>query len=31
MASRREAFSGDGGANWEPNWIMIFKREDLKK
>jgi hypothetical protein len=26
-----QAFSGDGGANWEPNWVMIFKRQDLKK
>ena len=26
-----QAFSDDGGANWEPNWIMIFKRQDPKK
>src|SRR5580700_3408497 len=26
-----QAFSGDGGANWETNWIMIFKRQDPKK
>jgi hypothetical protein len=26
-----QAFSDDGGANWEPNWVMIFKRQDPKK
>ena len=26
-----QAFSDDGGANWEPNWVMIFKRQDPRK
>ena len=26
-----QAFSDDSGTNWEPNWIMIFKRQDPKK
>jgi hypothetical protein len=26
-----QAFSGDGGASWEPNWVMIFERQDPKK
>jgi hypothetical protein len=23
-----QAFSDDGGASWEPNWVMIFERQD---
>ena len=26
-----QAFSDDGGVNWETNWIMIFTRQDPKK